>query len=288
MDAPWNEDHYLAGYAVWSDSNTAFGEGFSTTGKGFILGLRYLVPLESMDRYFHNLSFGLDYKDFDETLGFAGEEDSRSEAPISYLPFLVEYSGTYYDSSGSTRLKAGVNWAFRGLVGQQDEFANKRLHARGDYLYLDVELGREQQLPWGMELDLEINGQVATEPLVSSEQFAAGGLDSVRGYRESDSLGDDGVRASVEWQLPEFGQLVGYDRNIRLTPYLFYDFAWLDVQKAQAGQTDEFRLNGAGIGFRGDVMELLDYQVDWAHVLSATDRTDRGDNRLHFLVKYHF
>jgi hemolysin activation/secretion protein len=185
-------------------------------------------------------------------------------------------------------LKAGLNWAFRGLVGEQEEFANKRLYARGDYQILKVEVERRQDLPLGMELDFEVNGQLATEPLISSEQFSAGGMESVRGYLESDSLGDDGFRASVEWRLSDLGKHAGPDGWLQLTPYLFYDVAWLDVQKAQAGQTDEFHLEGAGIGIRGGVRKVLDYQVDWARVLHDTDRTENGDNRIHFLVKFHF
>lgn len=288
MPAPWQDEHMLATYALWTDSDTAFGDGFSVTGNGFIVGLRYLVPLPPLETYFHSISFGLDYKDFDETLGFTGEDASRSESPISYLPFAAEYSGTSLGASGTTRLKAGLNWAFRGLVGKQEEFANKRLYARGDYMYLRLGLERSQKLPWGMNLGLEIDGQVASQPLISSEQFSAGGMESVRGYKESESLGDDGVRASLELQMPDLGKLIGAGNWLRLTPYLFHDFAWLDVQQPQPGQADEFHLNGSGVGIRGSLWQSFEYQTDLAWAISATERTDNGAARCHFLVKYLF
>ena len=288
MPVPWQKKHMLATYGLWTDSDTAFGDGFSVSGKGFIVGLRYLVPLPPLEKYYHTVSFGLDYKDFDETIGFAGEADSNSESPISYLPFAAEYNGTYLDDGGTTRLKAALNWSFRGLVGKQEEFANKRLYAQADYMYLRLGLGRSQKLPWGMLLDIETEGQIASGPLISSEQFSAGGMESVRGYKESDSLGDDGGRASVEWRMPDLGKATGAGTWLRLDPYLFYALAWLDVQQPQQGQTDEFFLSGAGAGLRGSLWTALEYQADMAWALSGTDRTDAGDTRYHFLVKYLF
>lgn len=285
---PWAEKHLLAVYSLWTDSDTAFGDEFSVTGKGFIAGLRYLVPLAPLERYYHSVSFGLDYKDFDETIGFEGEDAGSSEAPISYLPFAVEYNGAFLDNGGgTTRLKGSLSWAFRDLVGDQEEFANKRLYARGDYLSLKLGLKRGRKLPWGTNLGFEIDGQVASEPLISSEQFSAGGTESVRGYRESDSLGDAGMRASLEWRMPELGKASGAT-DWRLTPYLFHDFAWLKVRKPQAEQTGEFRLNGSGIGLRGSLWQDFEYQADLAWTSSATDRTGKGTSRCHFFIKYIF
>jgi len=288
LPAPWAEKHLLATYALWTDSDTAFGEGFSVTGKGFIVGARYLLPLPQLDRYFHSLSLGVDYKDFQETVGFVGEEDSRSEAPISYLPFAVEYNGTFVGETGATRLKAGLNWAFRGLMASQKEFDNKRLYARGDYLYLKYGLERNQKLPWEMRLNIGVDGQIASEPLVSSEQFSAGGMESVRGYKESDSLGDDGIHGSIEWQLPDIGKAIGGSDWLQLTPYLFYDFARLWVQQAQDSQTDRFNLNGTGLGVRGGLWKSFEYEVDVAQALSATDHAESGDIRCHFFIRYIF
>jgi len=60
------------------------------------------------------------------------------------------------------------------------------------------------------------------------------------------------------------------------------------VQQPQQGQTDEFFLSGAGAGLRGSLWTALEYQADMAWALSGTDRTDAGDTRYHFLVKYLF
>jgi len=288
LPVPWRKKHYLAAYALWTDSETATGEDLNVIGKGFILGARYLVPLEPYKKYYHSVSFGADYKDFEETLGFLGEDAESRETPISYLPFSVGYNGALLGETGTTRLKTSLNWAFRGVVGSEEEFANKRTGARGDYLYLTFDLAREQHLPWSMDLNLVIRGQVASEPLISSEQFSAGGMESVRGYKESDSLGDDGVQGTLEWLLPDLGKVAGLQDWMTLRPYLFYDYARLWVKEPLPGQTDEFELQGTGLGLRGELWEMLDYEVDLAMALAATDRAASGDIRGHFRVKYHF
>ena len=89
LPTPWHDDHRLAFFSVWSDSNTAFGEGFQMIGSGFILGARYVMPLQPLDDFSHNISAGLDYKDFDETASFF---DDDLKTPITYLPFNLTYS----------------------------------------------------------------------------------------------------------------------------------------------------------------------------------------------------
>lgn len=288
LPAPWQTSHHLAGYALWTDSETAFGQGFSVVGNGFIVGGRYLVPLLPLQKYYHSVSFGVDYKSFEETLGFVGEDQEDIETPISYLPFSISYNGTLIDDSGSTRLQAALNWAFRDLVGSEDEFATKRFKARGDYLYLAIGLEREQKLPWGCDLNVALDGQIASEPLISSEQFSAGGMESVRGYKESDSLGDHGIRSSIEWLLPELGKAAGWQNWLEMRPYLFYDYAQLWIQEPLPEQTENFELQGVGFGLRGELWRMFDYEVDLALALSGTDRTDSGNTRAHFRMKYHF
>jgi hemolysin activation/secretion protein len=44
--------------------------------------------------------------------------------------------------------------------------------------------------------------------LVSSEQFSVGGFDTVRGYLESETLGDNGVVGNVELRSPNIGEML--------------------------------------------------------------------------------
>jgi hemolysin activation/secretion protein len=61
-------------------------------------------------------------------------------------------------------------------------------------------------LPGKFQLYGRLQGQVADQPLVSSEQFTATGADYVRGYLESEVLGDSAVVGTVELRTPNVGE----------------------------------------------------------------------------------
>ena len=56
--------------------------------------------------------------------------------------------------------------------------------------------------PRAGSLVLRADGQDASEPLLSLEKFSLGGTGSVRGYRRSRVVRDNGWSASIEYRLP--------------------------------------------------------------------------------------
>lgn len=298
---PWKRTHALAVYGLVSDSATAFGTGFEVIGKGSLVGARYMIPLPGLDvgdflagwpvrfgAYAHNASLGIDYKDFDETVGFDPETGEETTTPISYLPLSFSYNSTLADPWGTTRFQTSLNLAFRHMVTDQTEFETKRFKARGNYVYGTAGVERLQRLPAGLSLFLKLDGQIANEPLVSNEQYIAGGMESVRGYMESEALGDNAVHGIVEVHGPNLAGLLPVGDRVGLDPYLFYDRAALWVKDPLPGQCDAFKLQGAGVGVRGWITDYLQYEVDWAVALSSTDRTEEGTSRVHFRVQAHF
>ena len=61
-------------------------------GTGLIFGARLVKPFGAIDRYFHSLSAGFDYKDFDQAVAQVGQDTGNT--PITYVPFMVGYDGT--------------------------------------------------------------------------------------------------------------------------------------------------------------------------------------------------
>lgn len=284
---PWKDDHLVALYGIWSDSDTAFGEGFEVVGKGNIFGARYVMPLPSYKLYTHNLTLGLDYKDFDETTGFEEEEEDL-RTPLTYVPLSLSYSASLFDRWGHTRFSSGLNMSFRGLVSEQREFEEKRFRAKGNYVCATFGLERTHKLPVDMGLFVKLDGQVADQPLISNEQYSAGGMGSVRGYKESEVLGDDAFHTTLEFSAPDLADLFKVSDHVGFTPYLFYDAAALRVRSPLEGQDSSPFVQGAGLGVRGYVSRFLEYQSDWAIALSDTEQTDKGDSRFHFKVKCLF
>ncbi|ABQ26788.1 ShlB/FhaC/HecB family hemolysin secretion/activation protein [Geotalea uraniireducens] len=286
LPAPWNDEQKLVLYGVWSDSQSAFGEGFKTVGKGNIVGARYMLPLAPKDGYSHSFVCGLDYKDFEDTVNLDGVEASKS--PISYLPWSFAYSSMLQDGSGFTQFSAALNLAFRNLASDQQEFADKRFKGNGNYIYLTLGVDRMQKLPAGFGLHVKADGQISDQPLISNEQFAAGGMESVRGYRESEKLGDSAFHGSVELSSPDLASFSRYKEKAQCIPYLFYDAALLHLKNPLPAQRPDVVLQGAGFGVRGALMGNLEYQLDWGFALEDTEAVKIGDSHGYFRVKYAF
>lgn len=287
MPTPWNEKHSIALYALWTDSSSAFGAGFNTVGSGTMVGMRYVLPLTPYQKYSHSLTMGADYKDFEDTLDF-GSTAAVDKSPVTYLPFSLAYNGSIPDPWGFTQFSAGVNGVFRGLVTNPDEFEEKRFKARGNYLYATAGVERIQKLPADWSLFMKADGQMADQPLISNEQYAAGGMESVRGYLESEVLGDDAFHLTVELNAPDLARLLKLGEKLRAAPYAFYDQASLFLQDELPLQNDDFFINGAGAGVRGSVTRFFEYDLCWAVALSEADHTESGENRFYFLVKFKF
>ncbi|MEW6219719.1 MAG: ShlB/FhaC/HecB family hemolysin secretion/activation protein [Thermodesulfobacteriota bacterium] len=286
LPAPWHPDQMLALFALWSDSATAFGDGFLAKGQGFLVGARWVLPLPGYRAYSHNITTGFDYKDFDESLEL-GDGLPAQETPVAYVPLYASYNASLPDASGSSSASAGLVAAFRGLGSSLDEFRDKRADSRGNFLVVTMGLERQQRLPAGFGLDLQVDGQMTDQPLVANEQYAAGGMTSVRGYRESEVAGDTAVHASAELTARDLGPLLG-SKDDRLVPYAFWDWAELRIRDALPGQEDHFGLAGFGLGVRGRFFSGLEFQLDWATALMDAGEIDRGEKRLHFRVKYGF
>jgi hemolysin activation/secretion protein len=290
LPAPWMPDHQMAFYGIRSDSNTTtFGQDMLVNGKGYIIGMRYVLPLEPYKSYFHNITIGLDYKDFDETVGLAGAgSEADIKTPISYLPLSFSYSASLPDESGITRFSSGLNMSFRGVVTDDRQFDVKRAYARGNYLCVTAGIEREQKLPAGMSLFLKVDGQIADQPLISNEQYSAGGMASVRGYKEAEATGDDALHTTAEVSAPEIISLLKLGGKVQLIPYVFYDYAWLKTLKPLEGQRATNSLRGAGAGIRGKIYGIVHYDLALAFPLVSTDRTGKHEQQWHFKVGVKF
>lgn len=284
MPAVWNEDHIFSLYTVVSESSSAFGEGFSTLGEGFIVGMRYILPLPDapLEDYSHFFTIGLDYKDFDEN-------QFGDNLPINYMLLSFAYSSTLADSLGTTAFSAGLNLSFRGLFADNDQFERKRFGARANFAYSVFGIERQQPL-LGEDLGLyvKVDGQVATQSLVDNEQYSGGGADNVRGYFQSEVLGDHAFFGTVELTGPNVFKYASLSKKHMLRPILFYDFARLWKIDTLEGEDAVSSIHGIGGGIRAVFFDDLTIKTDFGTALESTDEIQSGDTRVHFSVKYSY
>ena len=117
-------------------------------------------------------------------------------------------------------------------------------------------LERRQKLPGGAGLGVKLDGQIADQPLISNEQYPAGGMESVRGYKESEEMGDSAFHGMIELSAPDLAPHFGLGERFQIIPYTFYDFAALWVKEPLPGQDAAMDLQGTGVGIRGHISRM--------------------------------
>lgn len=281
---PLGRGDVLAAYVVDSKSNVASAGDLTVIGNGTIAGLRYVKPLAEVRNYFHSATFGVDYKKFEEDI--KPVEGEGFNTPIDYTQFLAQYRGTVLRQASRLTFGASANFGLRGLGNTEAEFDNKRYLAKPNYFYLGIFGDYTRELPRRLELNLALDGQWADSPLVSNEQYSVGGADSVRGYYESQALGDDGITANAELRSPSYAKSVPHMEDLRIL--LFADAARLRVRQPLILQTSSYNLYSTGIGLRLKAAQGLEASFDWAWPLKDANGVSKGDPRAHFNLHYGF
>jgi hemolysin activation/secretion protein len=273
----------LALYAVDSSSDVATIGTLSVLGKGKIFGIRGIRPLDNIGRFFQNLTFGIDAKHFDENIRLT--VDNALQTPIKYVNWSASYGFGWTLPKSASEFSVGASWGLRGFGNDDEEFENKRFKARGNYGYLMGSGSHTRQVFGDARFVTRFGWQLAGTPLISNEQFSAGGAMSVRGYLEAERLGDLGANLSLELHSPS---LVKSDHISDLHFLGFIDAASLRIEDALPGQESVNRLESAGVGFRFEGYHGLKADLDWARVLRDGAHVLEGEDRVHFRVNYGF
>jgi hemolysin activation/secretion protein len=241
------------------DSNVNTLGGIGVAGKGKVIGGRAVITLPQLTNYYHSLSLGVDYKHFDQDLMIAG---TPSVSPVTYYPFSAAYSGSWIGKGSETDLNASVNLSFRELGSNEEEFEVDRYGSDGSFIYFRGDLSHTHDIGDGFQVFGKIQGQAADKPLVNSEQFSAGGLGTVRGYLESEELGDNGIGGTMELRTPSLGDFLGKPVD-DWRFYIFGDSALLTIDDALPEQQESFKLASVGAGTRVKLQDHYNGSFDF-------------------------
>ncbi|MES2579524.1 MAG: ShlB/FhaC/HecB family hemolysin secretion/activation protein [Pseudomonadota bacterium] len=281
---------YFAAYGVLSDSDISAVGDVSVVGKGTIVGARYIHPLPLVDNYYHSLTLGADYKDFKESVILIGADSFQT--PISYSAFSLGYDGTLQTQASQTQMNLTLNFAPRGLGNNADEFRAKRSFAEANYAYLRADIKHTHKLPLSWAVQARLAGQLSYDKLISAEQFTIGGVDSVRGYVESQSLGDSGIFTSLELRTPPLIKWINSD-FVKDYAKEFYAFSFIDAGHVKTldalpGQDASSNLMSLGVGVKFKSYKGVFTNLDYAHALRDAGDVEKGDERIHFRLGYEW
>jgi hemolysin activation/secretion protein len=265
-------------YGVKSDSDVAALAGTDVIGKGNIFGLRSIINLPGSEDFYQSVTVGFDRKNLAQNVVTNG---APSQAPVLYYPFSVAYAPTWHAGDTITQGSASINLAVPGIGNGSTQFDAQRFDALRQYFYAKAEFSRTMPLPGNMVFFSKISGQVTDGALLSSEQFSAGGANSVRGYLEAERLGDNGLEANLELRSPSLTPWIS--PLVNDWRFLFFaDDAALWLRQPLPGEKDSFGLADAGIGTRFTFFDVFNGAVDAAFPLIDGAVTKAGDPRIHF------
>ena len=238
------------------------------------LGFRLNQPLVATDKYHSGFSGGLDYKTYkltsyktnifllnnqeiDYIANFTNTVNAANNSPVpitisslQYLPLSVRYDATLNEGTmGIVNMGFGMSgnaWHSGSSSNIQNISGSK--HSTGYWVVLNPNLSWNFSIETNWLTSLRADGQWASEPLTSNEQFGAGGVGSVRGYREGQSFGDTGWHFTIEQQTPSHvvGPVYG-NTPLVVRGSMFMDYARVYLLDPQ-GRTDYTTLWGAGCG----------------------------------------
>jgi hemolysin activation/secretion protein len=280
-------------YGLKSDSAVATVGGSNVVGPGQVIGGRAVLTLPTRGELFHTLSLGADYKAFQQTLSLTG---SSFSSPVTYVPLVAAYSASFQGDGRLTQLNATVTTGLRGIGSSPDAFDAKRFKATESFIDMHGDVSHTQDLPGGAQLFVKAQGQTSDQPLVSSEQLSLGGQDTVRGYLESEVLGDYGVAGTLELRTPNIAPYLEQKLEnpsgepIKFNPFNEWRFfAFADVGRAWIHeplpeQQSQFDLASYGVGMRLKTLQHFNSYVFVGVPLISQQVTVAHSARLGFRV----
>ncbi|HEV2331508.1 MAG TPA: POTRA domain-containing protein [Verrucomicrobiae bacterium] len=195
---------------------------------------------------------------------FLANTDSRLE----YLPLSLNYNANFQDAFGPATFGLSLSVDLWYSAAYNDQYpqntnvistSSRGLSAltnivgstqsSGHWVILKPSFSQQFQFYTNWITTFRADGQWSSEPLVSIEQFGAGGVNSVVGYHEGEVFGDEGWHVGLEQDTPTLvvGDLFnGAPLSVRASVYM--DYARVYLINASAGSPSSTPLSGVGFG----------------------------------------
>ena len=211
-----------------------------------------------------------------DILGLALQSDTVVTLSVGFASSLKVGNGWLRTG---TQLRKGL-----GLFGANtpNDSYSSRVDASGQFTSARAWANWSGKLMGNMTVRMAVTGQIASEPLLSSEEMGLGGANIGRAFDSYERSGDQGILALTELGY-EFSQPTRWLK--RLQPYVYLDGGYVsNLQNGIGGGT----LFSAGGGLRGEI-GAIDLQLEAAiPVYSGTNNTDTSKLKVNLQVGLGF
>jgi hemolysin activation/secretion protein len=287
---PLSWRHILTFFGGYAEVKPSL-DPFSSKGESIQASARYDIPLGCTYKDFLNqLTIGFDFKRANNRLVFLSDIPAPIENQnVNLTQFLLSYENSLF--SPKNIFSCNADFFFSPAIWikdqQDDQYSIVRAGAKSRYAYGKVTLRDILTLPGRLTLHLQARAQVASCPLLPSEQYGLGGFDTVRGYFERIILADDVVIGNVELRSPKISFFK--KAKDRLEFLVFMDYAWgRDIDRIPPFDKNNW-LWGVGPGVRYEISNHVLARLDWGVRLHTVPNINNGDKtRFHFAVLVSF
>lgn len=231
--------------------------------------------------------------------GLLSFEHKRSESTLLDVPFSFA-AGEVDGKARGSAVGLGIEWtrraslgvlAVRAIAEAGVDVLDATRHENlpdSDFALLLGQLQYARRVAW-RESRLLVNGtvQLTDEPLLAMYKLPVGGRHSVRGYRESQLVRDQGFVASVELQFPAAVDASGQRRG-KLDFAVFADYGVSqDESELLTGPRRE-HLASVGVGLLWDPLPGLHLEIYRGADLEEQDnpRESLQDRGIHYNMTY--
>jgi hemolysin activation/secretion protein len=277
----------------------------SLTGGADLLDIGYQIPVNSMQGTLQLRVAPSRYRITQQEFAALGIEGSSAlydvgfRQPLSRSPrqeVAVTLGVTHrtgktliadflIDQSTTTVLRFGQEWLKRdpkGVWSARSQFnlgtgllgATRDRDPDGQFFSWTGQAERVQLLSADSTLMLQSSWQLTPNALLPSQQFVIGGRQSLRGFRQNQRSGDNGVSVSIEDQFTLHRNTAG-EAVFQLAPFFDAGMIWNDPANPSQPATPKF-LAGLGLGVVWKPTQKASLRLDYAVPLVRL--ADRGDN----------
>ena len=278
----------FSGYSESEYNDVLSPVSFDIVGEGFFAGFLVSHTLSKTNSSSISANFGLTYLDLENSFSFMSTPDAANKSELSFVVPRIGVQGVINKKEG---IKGRTFWSLSVLsdAGSADnaDLKTQRPGASSGFYAGQLSLttlhtiAKSKQL---IDLYLNFESQLASDPLPSSLQKSIGGINSVRGYDEREVFGDHGFHLNTEFRFGTFSTAgIG-----SIQPFTFYDVGHVSSEESLSGVKDSTSLHSAGGGVRCSFKSSLNFSLQLGIPLKASADTKQHDPRLHFNLDFRF
>ncbi len=274
--------------AAFNYTDVSIGGDFSIldiAGEAFRYSIFFNQPFLDTQHIDLTWTGSFESKDINNTI--LGQPSSTDDLRMLHTGINIDE----IDSHGRMFIVNDLTFGLDALGASTDNDPRvSRQGAGGSFFKYNGSLNRIHPVVDSTTLYLRGTAQLSGDKLVSAEQYDIGGIYSVRGYPQSDYLGDYGYGGSAELRVPMYfipreAETPWGDKPLwnSINFVGFFDAAHATLRNPAVGERAEKNSVGVGAGIRVDLPRNFTARVEWA-VPVGDDPTDRSNSHVYFSI----